>query len=182
MRRQPAYAGHESQIRVLHGQGKNLVAIARITGVKISAIRSLLSKDRWQKKRADELAAQIAADGGIPKSVDALDISVRSANCLENFYIETIDQLLAWSGHDLVAMCKNFGMKSFLDIQLALAKHGIDWRYMQCEVCGVNMKTCVTSRDQLGAQVRVPRVGGDLVPKVYFCSMAHLGVWEVMTS
>ena len=58
------------------------------------------------------------------KSLDELDLSVRSRNCLTFLQITTLGQLLETTEHQLVA-CKNFGQTSLNEIRKKLADQGL---------------------------------------------------------
>jgi DNA-directed RNA polymerase alpha subunit len=54
-------------------------------------------------------------DLALGQSVDILELSVRSANCLERAGIKTVGKLIGWTGPQLLAL-KNMGRKSVLEI------------------------------------------------------------------
>ncbi len=58
------------------------------------------------------------------KSVESLDLSVRSLNCLQSENIATIGQLLSYSKEDLMKI-KNFGRKSLTEIGEKLAMYDL---------------------------------------------------------
>jgi DNA-directed RNA polymerase alpha subunit len=60
-------------------------------------------------------------------SVEELELSVRSANCLRNKGIETIDQLLTFSEAELLKL-KNFGRKNLNEIRDILNEKGLNLR------------------------------------------------------
>jgi hypothetical protein len=60
----------------------------------------------------------------LSQSVSILDLSVRSANCLEHAGITTISELLRWTTDELLTI-KNMGRKSVVEIQESLAGQGI---------------------------------------------------------
>ena len=60
-------------------------------------------------------------------SVEELELSVRSANCLKNKGIETIDQLLTFSEVGLLKI-KNFGRKNLNEIKDILDEKGLSLR------------------------------------------------------
>ncbi len=79
-----------------------------------------------------ETALEGAADGELPenlaeylnKSVDELELSVRSANCLKNAGIRTIRDLVARTEKDMLET-KNFGRKSLNEIKDILRPMGL---------------------------------------------------------
>ncbi|MFL5424363.1 MAG: DNA-directed RNA polymerase subunit alpha C-terminal domain-containing protein, partial [Myxococcales bacterium] len=60
----------------------------------------------------------------LDKSVDELELSVRSANCLQNANIKTIGDLVQKSEADMLKT-KNFGRKSLKEIKEILAEMGL---------------------------------------------------------
>ncbi|HZX64389.1 MAG TPA: DNA-directed RNA polymerase subunit alpha, partial [Myxococcales bacterium] len=58
------------------------------------------------------------------RSVDELELSVRSANCLQNANIKTIGDLVQKSEADMLKT-KNFGRKSLKEIKEILAEMGL---------------------------------------------------------
>jgi DNA-directed RNA polymerase subunit alpha len=60
------------------------------------------------------------------KSIDELDLSVRSANCLKNANIHTLRDLVARSEKDMLET-KNFGRKSLEEVQDVLREHGLSF-------------------------------------------------------
>jgi DNA-directed RNA polymerase subunit alpha len=60
------------------------------------------------------------------KSVDELELSVRSQNCLKNADIKYIYELVQLNEHDMLKM-KNFGKKSFNEIRDVLSTMGLDF-------------------------------------------------------
>ncbi|MFQ5478506.1 MAG: DNA-directed RNA polymerase subunit alpha [Candidatus Binatia bacterium] len=77
---------------------------------------------------ADELEAQVAEEEGVSEQfnenlfrcVDELDLSVRSANCLQNADIKYIGELVQRTEAEMLKT-KNFGRKSLLEIKELLA-------------------------------------------------------------
>lgn len=60
----------------------------------------------------------------LSRSIDTLEFSVRTANCLQNFGIKTIGELVQKSEHELLRS-KNFGRKSLKEIKEALGEMGL---------------------------------------------------------
>ncbi|MGL4677128.1 MAG: DNA-directed RNA polymerase subunit alpha [Brevinema sp.] len=58
------------------------------------------------------------------KTVESLDLSVRSLNCLQSEHIATIGQLLTYSKEDLMKI-KNFGRKSLVEIDEKLSMYNL---------------------------------------------------------
>lgn len=63
-------------------------------------------------------------EGILAKTIDELDLSVRSANCLKNADIHTLRDLVRRSESDMLET-KNFGKKSLDEVQDILAKFGL---------------------------------------------------------
>jgi len=60
----------------------------------------------------------------LDKSIDELDLSVRSANCLKNANIHTLRDLVARSEKDMLET-RNFGRKSLEEVQEVLTEYGL---------------------------------------------------------
>ena len=60
----------------------------------------------------------------LAKSVEELDLSVRSANCLKNANIHTLRDLVQQTEKEMLET-KNFGRKSLEEIQEVLDKLGL---------------------------------------------------------
>lgn len=60
------------------------------------------------------------------KSIDELDLSVRSANCLKNANIHTLRDLVRKSEREMLDT-KNFGKKSLEELQEVLGKLGLEF-------------------------------------------------------
>ena len=58
------------------------------------------------------------------RSVDELELSVRSYNCLKNAEIKTLGDLVTRSEHEMLKT-KNFGRKSLNEIKDILAEMGL---------------------------------------------------------
>ncbi len=70
------------------------------------------------------------------KSIDELDLSVRSANCLKNANIHTLRDLVARTEKDMLET-KNFGRKSLEEVQEVLREHGLSLGMNVGEPAGV---------------------------------------------
>jgi DNA-directed RNA polymerase subunit alpha len=76
---------------------------------------------------AEEAAAEIEGDGvneSLYRCVDELDLSVRSANCLQNADIKYVGELVQRSEQEMLKT-KNFGRKSLLEIKEILTGMGL---------------------------------------------------------
>jgi DNA-directed RNA polymerase subunit alpha len=60
----------------------------------------------------------------LSRRIDELDLSVRSANCLKNANIHTLQDLVMRSEKEMLET-KNFGRKSLQEVQDILSKHGL---------------------------------------------------------
>jgi len=87
----------------------------------ISAEDSL--KDVGSERDGDELSSM---DALLARSIDELDLSVRSANCLKNANIHTLRDLVRRSEKDMLET-KNFGKKSLEELQELLSKLGLSF-------------------------------------------------------
>jgi DNA-directed RNA polymerase subunit alpha len=65
-------------------------------------------------------------DGLLGKTIDELDLSVRSANCLKNANIHTLRDLVRRSEKDMLET-KNFGRKSLEELQDLLSRLGLSF-------------------------------------------------------
>ncbi|MBU1653176.1 DNA-directed RNA polymerase subunit alpha, partial [bacterium] len=62
----------------------------------------------------------------LKKSVDELELSVRSANCLKEAKIRTISDLVAKDEAEMLKF-KNFGRKSLTELTEILKEHGLEF-------------------------------------------------------
>ncbi|RMH15605.1 MAG: DNA-directed RNA polymerase subunit alpha [Acidobacteria bacterium] len=83
-----------------------------------------------ESMREEAPAAQDEALSGLDKllarSIDELDLSVRSANCLKNANIHTLRDLVRKSEKEMLET-KNFGKKSLEELQEVLGKLGLQF-------------------------------------------------------
>ncbi|MEM9556524.1 MAG: DNA-directed RNA polymerase subunit alpha [Acidobacteriota bacterium] len=83
-----------------------------------------------ESMREDKPAAQSeelsSMDKLLAKSIDELDLSVRSANCLKNANIHTLRDLVRRSEKEMLET-KNFGKKSLEELQEVLGKLGLEF-------------------------------------------------------
>jgi len=89
-------------------------------GIFISAEESM--KEDTTVGETEEMSS---LDALLSKSIDDLDLSVRSANCLKNADIHTIRDLVRKSEKDMLET-KNFGRKSLEEVLEVLAKLGLE--------------------------------------------------------
>jgi len=120
-------AGKESVLLTLEGDGnihpRNAIAYAaKILKDQMNTFLSFEQENRFvgevkKGEEIDELTEHLN------KSVDELDLSVRSQNCLNNTNIKFIGQLVQKTEHDMLKT-KNFGRKSLKELKELLA----DWK------------------------------------------------------
>jgi DNA-directed RNA polymerase subunit alpha len=90
-------------------------------GIFITAEESL--KDLGAAGDGDRLSSM---DALLSRSIDQLDLSVRSANCLKNANIHTLRDLVRRSEKEMLET-KNFGRKSLEELQELLSKLGLSF-------------------------------------------------------
>jgi DNA-directed RNA polymerase subunit alpha len=90
-------------------------------GIFITAEESL--REAGAEGDGDEISSM---DELLARSIDDLDLSVRSANCLKNANIHTLRDLVRRSEKDMLET-KNFGRKSLEELQELLAKLGLSF-------------------------------------------------------
>jgi DNA-directed RNA polymerase subunit alpha len=90
-------------------------------GIFITAEESL--QEVGTEPESDEMSSM---DELLARSIDELDLSVRSANCLKNANIHTLRDLVRKSEKDMLET-KNFGRKSLEELQDLLAKLGLSF-------------------------------------------------------
>jgi DNA-directed RNA polymerase subunit alpha len=90
-------------------------------GIFITAEESL--REVGAEGDGDQLSSM---DELLSKSIDELDLSVRSANCLKNANIHTLRDLVRKSEKEMLET-KNFGRKSLEEIQEILSKLGLSF-------------------------------------------------------
>lgn len=85
-------------------------------------------EEKWRIKVEKEAAAKGAEIDRLglnhPESIEWLELSVRSRNCLLQANITTIGELMSATGNDLLKL-PNFGRKSLHEIHLALKEKGL---------------------------------------------------------
>lgn len=59
------------------------------------------------------------------QSIDILELSIRSNNCLRSAYIETVGDLIKWSSKGLLLNIENLGKKSIYEIEEALSRYNL---------------------------------------------------------
>ncbi len=73
---------------------------------------------------ADGTSPGEAAEGKLAMPVSALDLSVRSSNCLTAANIATVGELLSWDQANLLKL-RSFGKTSLREVKRKLADHGL---------------------------------------------------------
>ena len=74
----------------------------------------------------EEDEEMVAINENLNKSVEELELSVRSYNCLKNANVQTIGELVTRSEADILKT-KNFGRKSLNEIKELLAIMGLSF-------------------------------------------------------
>jgi DNA-directed RNA polymerase subunit alpha len=77
-----------------------------------------------RREEAQHAIPELAFNPALLKKVDELELSVRSANCLQNANIKTIGDLVQRTEADMLKT-KNFGRKSLKEIKDTLAEMGL---------------------------------------------------------
>jgi DNA-directed RNA polymerase subunit alpha len=90
-------------------------------GIFIETEESL--REGGSARRSQELTG---LDALLEKSIDDLDLSVRSANCLKNANIHTLRDLVRRTETDMLDT-KNFGKKSLEELQELLGRLGLSF-------------------------------------------------------
>ena len=88
-----------------------------------------------EEASAEETAMELHGDRyteHLNKSVDELELSVRSYNCLKNANIQTIGDLVVKTENEMLKT-KNFGRKSLLEIKDILESMGLQFGMLQDE-------------------------------------------------
>ena len=101
--------------------------------IKLQKVGYILSDDPFKSfyGKTLEFMREDEEVGGseeiLERSVDELELSIRSYNCLKNYEIATIGQLVKKSEAELLAS-RNFGRKSINEIKEELSKLGLSLR------------------------------------------------------
>ncbi len=82
------------------------------------------SEESMLEEVATESEELSGLEAVLEKTVDELDLSVRSANCLKNANIHTLGDLVRRTEKDMLET-KNFGRKSLDEVQEILSEHGL---------------------------------------------------------
>lgn len=85
----------------------------------IEDFKERILKEEEQKEEEEKRRSQ-----DLKKTIDELDLSVRSYNCLKNANILTVEELIKWSESRLKGL-RNFGEKSLKEIKAKLAAVGL---------------------------------------------------------
>ena len=111
-------------------------AIEQATGVLIRLIGGLQatkSSSVGRSRPARSASASSPSTKGESRdprheqTIESLDLSVRSYNCLKRANIQTVGELLAWSRDDLLQL-KNFGAKSATEVVHVISQLGLALR------------------------------------------------------
>jgi DNA-directed RNA polymerase subunit alpha len=95
---------------------------ARILIKEFSFIVDFKERILLEEERKEEEEKKKSQD--LKKTIDELDLSVRSYNCLKNANIVTVDELIRWSEQRLKGL-RNFGEKSLTEIRAKLNSMGL---------------------------------------------------------
>lgn len=101
-------------------------AVAYAAKILKEQVQIFINFDEEQEPEYEEDAAQneILQNENLYRSVDELELSVRSANCLQNANIKLIGELVQKTEADMLKT-KNFGRKSLREIKEILATMGL---------------------------------------------------------
>lgn len=95
---------------------------ARILIKEFSFIVDFKERILLEEERKEEEEKKKSQD--LKKTIDELDLSVRSYNCLKNANIVTVEELIKWSEQRLKGL-RNFGEKSLTEIRAKLNSMGL---------------------------------------------------------
>ena len=107
-------------------------ALSESASILIEHMDLFVAEEQYEELAAGEPKAAVAGREGDPsagdnnlfKTVDELELSVRSYNCLKNADIKTIAELVQKSEPEMLKT-KNFGRKSLNEIKEILARMGL---------------------------------------------------------
>jgi DNA-directed RNA polymerase subunit alpha len=102
---------------------------ARILIKEFSFIVDFKERILLEEEKKEEEEKRKSQD--LKKTIDELDLSVRSYNCLKNASIFTVEELITWSETRLRGL-RNFGEKSLKEIKAKLGTMGLE--LMQDEI------------------------------------------------
>ena len=119
----------KEQVRIakaLRGKGWTYKQVGELLGLGINSIRVAIIKHERRVLFHERTAALLKHYKGGPMddmSTEDLDVSVRTANCLQAAGIKTVGELLAISKDDLLRT-RNFGRKSLRELEDVLRSMG----------------------------------------------------------
>ena len=96
---------------------------ARILIKEFSFIVDFKERILLEEEKKEEEEKRKSQD--LKKTIDELDLSVRSYNCLKNANIVTVEELITWSETRLRGL-RNFGEKSLKEIKAKLGSMGLE--------------------------------------------------------
>ena len=102
---------------------REIKAILETKGLRLGM--ALEDKEASAAEAADQISAE--EQGLLNKSVDDLQLSVRSRKCLERLNIHSVGDLIRKTEAELLG-CKNFGVTSLNEIKKALTNFGFSLR------------------------------------------------------
>ena len=103
--------------------GMTIASIARHFGLHRGTVDVGIAKYKRAiegEQRAEAILINVkSGEDFLRLDVNALEISVKARNCLKNYNIQTIRELIA-TPDDALLRTPNFGMKSFLEVKEAI--------------------------------------------------------------
>ncbi|MFC1970344.1 DNA-directed RNA polymerase subunit alpha [Chloroflexota bacterium] len=128
---EPTHIGRETSRERLYleiwtdGTTSPVNAVSRAAGILIEQLTPLLEYVKISQMKAEERLIRLSIpDEKYNMPVDQLDLSVRTMNCLRRSNIATVGDLIGKGSKELLKL-RNFGQKSFLEIEERLASIGL---------------------------------------------------------
>jgi DNA-directed RNA polymerase subunit alpha len=128
---EPTHIGHETSYERLYlevwtdGTVSPVDAVSRAAGILVEQLSPFLDYVRVSQMEAEERLIRLSIpDEKYNMPVEQLDLSVRTMNCLRRSNITTVGELIGKGPKELLKL-RNFGQKSFLEIEERLASIGL---------------------------------------------------------
>ncbi len=103
-------------------------AVSRSAAILAEQFRPFVDYISMEQQKEEEQAVPLdIPEGQYNMSVDQMNLSVRTMNCLRRGGIETVGQLISQSEKDLLAL-RNFGQKSMLELKERLDDMGLSMK------------------------------------------------------
>lgn len=103
-------------------------ALSEAAAILISELRLFEGlTEEFKEKITDREIIEIGDNGNLEMTIEELDLSVRSFNCLKRAGINTVQELVAKSEEDMMKV-RNLGRKSLEEVQEKLAELGLGLR------------------------------------------------------